>query len=153
MGDITTVKRALAMLLAGLPFCAFGQEAMEAVRKYKIPFETTEHKTYCKARVSLEYGQYDTEARYDGEITVEDCGPSGGTYVISVRYRDASGEVRSVETEHTWHREDDQDVAIDGVQSIGENVDLIRVRARKVQCVCDEVASQSPEDETKGENE
>ena len=153
MGDITTVTRALALLLAGLPLCAFSQEAMESTRKYQIPFETTEHKQYCKARVSIEYGQYDTEARYNGEITNEDCGASGGTYVISVRYRDESGEVHSVEAEHTWHRDDDQKVLIDGAQAIGENVDLIRVRARKIRCVCDEPESPAAENETKGENE
>ena len=153
MGDITAVKRALAILLAGLPFCAIGQEAMESTRKYQIQLETTEHRQYCKASVWVEYSQYDTEARYNGEITNEDCGASGGTYVISVRYRDASGEVHSVETEHAWRRADDQKVIIDGAQAIGENVDLIRVRARKIQCVCDDVESPAAENETGGENE
>ena len=153
MGEITIVKRLLATVLACLPVCAFSQEAMESTKTYEMRFETTEHKRYCKASVWVEYSQYDTEARYNGEITNEDCAASGGTYVISVRYRDESGEVHSVESEHTWRREDDQKIIFHGAQSIGENVDLIRVRARKIQCVCDEVESPAAENETKGENE
>jgi len=153
MGVSTRSGLALAVLIAGIPGFAASQEAMQAEKKYTIHFETTEHTKYCKASVWIEYNQYDTMASYDGEISNEDCGASGGSYTISVRYQDASGEVRSVDSEHTWHREDDQKVVFRGEQSIGENADLIRVRARKIQCVCDDTESPAADKEMKGENE
>jgi hypothetical protein len=153
MGVSAKVRLVLALLVVGLPGLASAQEAMEAEKKYTIRFETTEHKRYCKASVWVEYNQYDTVASYDGEIKNEDCGASGGSYTITVRYQDESGEVHSVDSEHTWHRDDDQTVIFRGEQSIGENVDLIRVRARKIQCVCDDVETPGVENESKGEKE
>ena len=144
---------ALAFVIAGLPLHAVGQEAMEAEKKFTIQFETSQHKRYCKASVWVEYLQQNTVADYNGEIKNEDCGASGGTYTISVRYRDAAGEVHSVETEHEWWRDDDQTVEFAGQQQIGENSDLIRVRARKIQCVCAEVEAAVEEDNNQGEIE
>ena len=76
MGEITIVKRLLATVLACLPVCAFSQEAMESTKTYEMRFETTEHKRYCKASVWVEYSQYDTEARYNGEISAPQRGMS-----------------------------------------------------------------------------
>lgn len=153
MGEKTTATITLALLMAGLPAAASGQEAMEAEKKYTIRFETTEHKRYCKASLLIRYNQYDTIAAYDGEIVNEDCGPSSGTYTISVRYRDESGEVHNMESEFEWQRADDQKVVFSGEQHIGANVDLVRVRASKVQCVCDDVESPAPELESRGKDE
>lgn len=153
MGKFVQSRIVLAALVVALPGFATAQEAMEAEKKYSIRFETTEHRDYCKASIWVEFNQYDTIAAYNGEISNEDCGASGGSYTISVRYRDESGEVHNIDSEHTWHRDNEQKVVIEGEQSIGENVDLIRVRARKIQCVCDEVESQATENDSKGENE
>ncbi len=60
----------MAILFAGTPVYGLGQEAMESTKKYQIIFETTEHRIYCKASVWVEYNQYDTEARYNGEIDI-----------------------------------------------------------------------------------
>ena len=153
MWGSTQIGLGTSILVACLAGPAGAQEAMEAEKKYTIRFETTEHKKYCKASIWVEYSQYDTIASYNGEIINEDCDASSGSYTISVRYRDESGEVHAVESEHAWQRDDDQKVVFSGEQSIGKNVDLMRVRARKVQCVCDDVESPAAEKQSKGENE
>ena len=143
----------MAILFAGTPVYGLGQEAMESTKKYQILFETTEHRIYCKASVWVEYNQYDTEARYNGEISNDECGPSCGTYTIAVRYRDESGQIHTAETGHTWQREDDQTVIIEGKHWIGANVDLMRVRAKRIQCVCADNESPTKEITKTGENE
>ena len=148
----TRFPYALAILFAGIPVYALGQEGMESTKKYQILFETTEHRIYCKASVWVEYSQYDTEAHYNGEISNEECGPSSGTYTIAVRYRDESGQVHATEIENIWQRADDRTVIIEGKHSIGANVDLIRVRARKIQCVCANNESPTTEITETGEN-
>ena len=113
-----------------------GREAVE--KKYQITFETTRHKQYCKARVWTEYLQNNTVVSVNGGIINEDCGPSSGEFTISVRFKDGSGEVRNVEFVEQWQRDDDREALFQGEYFMGEDVDLIRVRARKVSCVCAE---------------
>lgn len=153
MEDIKHLRYALALIITGLPVHVAAQEAMEAEKKFTINFETTQHKQYCKAQMWVEYTQRNTLADYNGEISNEDCGASSGTYTISVRYRDEAGEVHSIETDHEWQRDDDQTVEFAGQQSIGENVDLIRVRGRRIKCVCAEIEAPAEETATQGENE
>ena len=156
MGDIKHAWIVLAIVIASPPPLASGQEAveaMEAEKEFTIKFETTQHKQYCKARMWVEYTQRDTLADYNGEIVNEDCGASSGSYVIAVRYRDEADEVHSVESDHEWQRDDDQMVEFAGQMVIGENVDLIRVRGRKIQCVCAEIEAPAEEAKTQGENE
>ena len=153
MGDFKHALMALAFVSAGLPLHATAQEAMEAEKKYTIRFETTEHQQYCKAQLWVEYSQRNTLADYNGEITNEDCGASGGSYTISVRYRDEAGEIHTIESEHAWQRDDDQTVEFAGQAVIGENVDLIRVRGRKVRCVCTEIETPAEDVDNQGENE
>lgn len=153
MRDIRHFRYALAVVIAGLPLHATAQEAMEAEKKFTIKFETAQHKQYCQAKLWVEYTQRNTLADYNGQIENKDCGASSGSYTISVRYRDETGEVRAIETKHQWQRDDDQPVEFAGQQSIGENVDLIRVRGRKVQCVCAETEAPTREFDNQGENE
>ena len=126
----------LALILASLPLPVLAQEAMQAEKTYSIRFEATQQKQYCKARLSIEYTQRNTLADYNGSIINKDCDASSGTYTISVRYRDEAGETHSIETNHVWDRNNNQDIEFAGQTMIGENVDLIRVRGRKIKCVC-----------------
>jgi hypothetical protein len=141
MGGFKHAWIGLTFILAGLPLPALAQEAMQAEKKYSIHFETTQHKQYCKAQLWIEYIQRNTLADYNGGIINEDCDASSGAYTISVRYRDETGETHNIETTHTWERKDDQDIEFTGQTLIGENVDLIRVRGRKIQCVCAEIVA------------
>lgn len=156
MGDFKHARIALALVIASMPLHAASQEtveAMEAEKKFTIKFEPTQHKQYCKAQMWVEYTQRNTEADYNGEIKNEDCGASSGSYTISVRYRDEAGEVHTEETEHMWARDDDQTVIFAGRHLIGDNVDLIRVRARKIQCVCADIEAPAEENIQQGDNE
>ena len=115
---------------------AASQEAMQTEKQYEILFETTQHKQYCKATASLEYLQMNTHARYNGTIENEDCGVAEGSYTISVRFRDEDGHLQTIEEKRTWQSNNGQPHIFEDETYIGENVDLIRVRPRKVQCIC-----------------
>jgi hypothetical protein len=124
---------------------ASGQEERMQVegrveKKYTIQLDAPGGKTYCQARVWTEYIQKNTIAAVKGEIENPDCDASRGEYTISIRYRDEQGEVHIVEHVESWQRDDDQSVTFNGEYLIGENVDLMRVRARKIFCICAEPA-------------
>jgi hypothetical protein len=140
--------------LAQVPMTGGQQERIEGnepvEKKYQITFETTQHKRYCQAKVWTEYLQKNTVARVNGGVINEDCGPSSGEFTVSVRFKDENGEVQTTEYVEQWQRDDDQEVLFEGDYLMAENVDLIRVRARKVSCVCtetDESADQANEGE------
>lgn len=104
--------------------------------KHSMVFEAEAKRQYCSARVELEYTQMNTLAWAAGTIHTPDCGAASGEYTIAVRYRDEGGQLHTLESNEAWRRDDDQPVRFESKYSIGENVDLIRVRARKIRCVC-----------------
>lgn len=127
-----------------------GQSGRHAEKKYIIKLETTPHKQYCQASSSIEYFQSDDVATVTGEIRNEDCATSSGTFTMNVRFRDSDGELHDLEFEETWQREDDQSITFDREYVIGKNVDLVRVRTRRMKCVCAEIPSDDQnQDETK----
>jgi hypothetical protein len=118
------------------------KEQSEAVRVEKeitIPVRLTPRETSsCQATMSLEYHQRDTIARVAGTIRNEACAASSGEYTIVVTTRDEQGDTRVVEFQETWRRSDDQHVQTIADYPIGENVDLVSVRARRLSCACDD---------------
>jgi hypothetical protein len=107
-------------------------------KQYTIRLDAPQGTAYCHAQIRTEYIQKNTIAAVKGEIENEDCGASGGEYTISIRFRDERGDVHNIEHLESWQREDDQNVSFQGEYLIGENVDLMRVRARKIVCICAE---------------
>jgi hypothetical protein len=142
--------------LAQVPMTGGQQERIEGnepvEKKYQITFEASQHKRYCKAQVWTEYVQKNTVARVNGGVINEDCGPSSGEFTISVRFKDENGDVKAAEYVEQWERDDDQEVLFEGDYLMAENVDLIRVRARKVSCVCTET-DESADEANEGEQE
>lgn len=135
------------LLLAAVPAAAqldpSGQQERMRVegqveKKYTIRLDAPQGTAYCHAQIRTEYIQKNTIAAVKGEIENGDCGPSGGEYTISIRYRDEAGEIHNTEHLESWRREDDQNVRFEEEYLIGENVDLMRVRARKIVCICAE---------------
>ena len=120
-------------------------------KKYTIQLEAPQGKSYCQAQIWTEYLQKNTVAAVEGEIENADCGASGGEYTVAIRYRDANGEVHDDEHVESWRREDDQNVKFESEYLIGENADLMRVRARKIVCICAEPAESG--DANQGENQ
>lgn len=98
----------------------------------------------CKASLELTFIQKNTVAVVDSTLSNGDCGASSGAYTILVRYRDESNELQSLEYPVTWQRDDDQAVETHNEYFIGDNVDLVTVRSRKLQCIC----GNSGDDET-----
>lgn len=120
--------------------------------KYTIKLEAPAHRVYCKAKVSVEYTQYDTDAGVTGKIENEDCAASYGEYTVAVRYR-KNDEVFDDEYPGSWERTGDQPYLFEGRYPIGENADLVRVRARKIQCICGERAVDDADPVDEGEPE
>lgn len=104
--------------------------------EYTVILEAESPRDYCHAKAEFEWWQDNTAAHIEGSITNPDCGASGGTYTVSVRHKDALGEVRRNDYVESWSRDDDQPFRFVHDYEIGDNVDLIRVSARKVVCIC-----------------
>ena len=93
----------------------------------------------CQASVSLSYLQKNTLASVEGEIKNETCAASSGEVVLSVRTANEGGDQATQEYRQPWMRDDDQPVSFSAEYPIGENMDLVRVRALRVQCTCAEL--------------
>jgi hypothetical protein len=93
----------------------------------------------CGATIGVEYEQRNTVARVLGAIENPQCAASHGDYTLVVTVRDANGELKTREFREPWERGDDRPVEFQRDYPIGENVELVRVRARGLHCTCDEV--------------
>ena len=85
----------------------------------------------------FEYFQTNTVAVVKSTLSNPDCGASSGEYTLLVRFSDANNEAQSLEYAETWQRADDQDIESRKEYFIGDNVDLVTVRSRKLRCICD----------------
>ena len=110
-------------------------------REVTMPIQVTiQPKTVqCQATIGLSYVQKNLVADVDGTIDNEQCAASSGEYTLTVSTRDESGEIKTQEFSETWQRSDAQTVNFTAKYPIAENVDLIRVRTRRVTCVCTEI--------------
>jgi hypothetical protein len=127
-------------------------EGNSAEKTFTMKIELTPTTQRCNAQVSIKYSQRNTMARVEGEVVNSDCAASSGDYTIAVRHKDEQGELHSIEYVEPWQRDDDQPYIFETDYPIGNNVDLIRVRARKVSCICTDPPAESDEPDTKGEN-
>ena len=91
---------------------------------------------YCAATYAVEYTQKDTEVGVAGVIENKDCATSSGEYKLLVRVRDETSELKTLEFLGSWQRADNQQVKFSGNYPIGNNVDLVNVRAVQVRCTC-----------------
>lgn len=92
--------------------------------------------TDCEAAISLEYTQRGAIARVEGTIVNDMCPASAGSFVVAVRTSNDLDEDRTQEYPETWQRTDDQPVSFSKDYAIGDDVDLVRVRALKSTCKC-----------------
>lgn len=93
----------------------------------------------CRASASLDYFQRGAEA--EAEITVDNpqCAKSSGSFVVEVTIRaDGETESRKLKFEEAWARDDGQPVVLQRRYAIGDSVQLIRIRIRRLSCACDE---------------
>ena len=70
------------------------------------------------------------------------------TGTVVARVRDDSGEIKPLEFNETWQRNDATDVNFTSDYPIGDNVELMNVRVRNLKCTCaaaaDSAASEAP---------
>ena len=88
----------------------------------------------CEANLSLEYWQTGDQAEVDMVLNNNECPASSGEFTIQVRYRTEDGELVTDEYPEMWSRDDDQPLEMSRLYPIGDNVDLIRVRSRRLSC-------------------
>jgi hypothetical protein len=106
-------------------------------KTYTMKFKlTTTESRRCQVRATMDFFQKNTMAKVDSLLENEDCGASSGSYTVSIRYRDGSGELQRVEYEETWQREDDQPITITKEYFAGDNVDITRVQPKNLRCLC-----------------
>lgn len=90
----------------------------------------------CETRIAVEYFHRDTIARVSGVIENETCAASSGQYEVEVRVREENGEMRTLQFDESWQRDDDQPVEFSADYPIGENVELIRLSTSGLKCIC-----------------
>lgn len=70
--------------------------------------------------------------------------PTGG-FTVHVRYRHDNGEMLAAEFAEIWSRQADQPVRLSRLHPIGDEVDLIQVRSRGLNCTCGAEAAEPAE--------
>ena len=158
-GPLSTGRKAAILasiaVMAYLPVSAQGQQtstsetseySSSAEKTFTVKLKPPKKKQYCKANTAIEYYQSDDVAEVNFEIKNEDCVASSGSFTMRVRYRTEEDEVVDLEFDETWQREDDQNILFGRQYPIGKNVDLVRVRASKMRCVCAEDDSEDAND-------
>lgn len=95
----------------------------------------------CEATLSLSYGQRNTIARVETLIDTADCASCSGNYSLVVAVRDANGERKTLKFDESWRRTDNQPLRFTKDYSIGANVDVVRVHAEGLHCICADAPS------------
>ena len=108
----------------------------EAEIKMQMELESNVVDTSCQAQLEMEYYQKGSSAVVESILTNEHCDASSGAYVIQVRYRGDGSEIQTMDFPETWERSDDQPIKSKREYYVGDDVDIIRVRSRKLRCSC-----------------
>lgn len=95
----------------------------------------------CATTTVTEYVQRNDVARVEARVSASNC-PAGtaGQFTLVARVRNDSGEITPIEFQETW-RDDSPSVTFKADYPIGENVELMSVRVRDVECTCTEPAA------------
>jgi len=159
-----TPCRLLALLLCGIAPCSSAQApnpdclstgsraratceptttviATETEVKFTVELPPVKS-TQCAATIEIEYTQRDTLVGVEGTIHHLDCAASNGEHRLTVSVRDENRELKTLEFVEAWQRKDGQPVKFNVSYPIGDNVDLVSVRARQLRCTCDDLAGE-----------
>ena len=123
------------------------QEQQDSKKSHEIRYTMTLGTTppdqpKCAAQLLFTFIQKNTVAAVESTLSNPDCGASSGDYTMLVRYREENNEIQSLEYPETWQRDDDQDIESRKEYFIGDNVDLVTVRSRKLRCICDNAGAE-----------
>ncbi len=112
----------------------FSQSASKT-KTIQIRIESTSNT--CQAIASLDYLQRGAEAEVVTNIHTDDCAAAGGNYTLTISVRgDFDKEPRTLSFEEAWERSDNAPVETLRLYPIGDDVDLLRIKARKLSCQC-----------------
>ena len=122
-------------------------EAQSATFSKTFEMKVEQHSAECEATAVLEYLQRGDEAEVEATIENSDCAASSGEFTIETTVR-ADGQMDSdkLSFPETWSRDDEDPVVITKRYPIGDNVDLMRVKVRKLRCVCSKETTESGAD-------
>jgi hypothetical protein len=122
-------------------------EAQSATFSKTFEMKVEQHSTACEATAVLEYSQHGADVEVEATIENYDCAASSGEFTIETTVR-ADGKMDSdkLSFPETWSRDDENPVVITKRYPIGDNVDLMRVKVRKLRCECSEETAGSDAD-------
>jgi len=132
------------MLLCAPAIADRQTKANSATFSKTIELKTEQHNSNaCESTAVLEYYQRGTEAAVETTIDNPDCAASSGEFTIEATIR-ADGQMDSVKLSfpETWSRDNDEPLALEKRYPIGDDVDLLRVKVRKLSCECSEEAAE-----------
>ncbi len=148
MSRIPVVASLALSLLTGLASSAAAQQGesttVRVEQELKISLDLPDlASSQCEATSAVVYEQRNAVARVENTIKVADCTAASGEFTVTLRVRDDSGEIKTLELMETWQRADDQDVSFSADYPIGENVDLLSARVRGLRCTCADPPAQA----------
>ena len=122
-------------------------EAKSATFSKTFEMKVEQHSTECGANAALEYSQHGGEVEVEATIENYDCAASFGEFTIEATVRvDGKKDPDKLSFPETWSRDDENPVVITKRYPIGDNVDLMRVKVRKLRCECSEETAGSDAD-------
>ena len=118
-------------------------KANSATFSKTIELNTEQHTNMCESTAVLEYYQRGTEAAVETTIEISDCEASSGEFTIETTVRtDGQTNSEKLSFPETWSRDNNELVVITKRYPIGDDVDLLRVKVRKLRCECSEEATE-----------
>ncbi len=99
----------------------------------------------CSASTTTASEQRNTIARINTTLEIRDCTVASGTFTVALSIKDDSGALTPLEFTETWQRSDEADVRFTADYPIGENVELVNARLRRLTCTCADPATASNE--------
>ena len=137
---------ALAILLVSTHAWADNEISNTVTKSKTIEIKLESESGMCQATASLDYFQRGAEAQVETSIHTEDCAAAKGDYVVKLTVRaDGDRESKVLSFDETWERSEDTPVETMRRYPIGDGVDLLRVKTRKLSCTCTDAADKSTE--------
>lgn len=134
------ITKIVAVVCIGLPVLVFAEEESrinnEAEIRLTIEMEHEYATDVCTAAMELEYYQKGASVHVETSVDNDQCSASFGTYTLEIRYRDAEGNVQTKEAAENWERIDSSPVEQAKDYFVADDIDIIRVRPRKLRCTC-----------------
>ena len=91
----------------------------------------------CRATAAFDYFQRGAEAEVEARIDNPHCAASSGDFFVEITVKaDGADAPEKLRFEEAWSRADAQTVVFARRYPIGDNVDLLRIRIRKLTCAC-----------------